>query len=167
MPTKILNKIKHLVIPSWWAQRVLPEALQSRIEQAIQSSERHHRGEIRFAAESALPLAALAQGRTVRDRAIDVFSELRVWDTEENTGVLIYVQLIDRDFEIVADRGINARVQASEWEAIAQRMEAEFRAGRFADGVIAGLNDVSALLTRQFPAGAVNPNELPNRPIVR
>jgi len=167
MKTKILNKIKHLLIPSWWAHRVLPAPLQLRIEQAIAASEQQHRGEIRFAAEAALPLATLTGGRTVRDRAVEVFSELRVWDTEENTGVLIYVQLIDRDFEIVADRGINGRVQQSEWDAIAQRMETAFRAGQFEAGVIAGLNEVSILLARHFPAGAVNPNELPDKPVVR
>lgn len=167
MPTKIFNKIKHLCIPSWWAQRVLPAPLQARIEQAILQSELRHRGEVRFAAEAALPLAAMRGARTVRDRAIDVFSELRVWDTAENTGVLIYVQLIDRDFEIVADRGINSRVQQGEWDAIAQRMEIAFRARRFEDGVITGLNEVSALLARHFPAGTVNPNELPDKPVVR
>lgn len=107
----------------------------------------------------------LFRGVTPRDRAIAVFSDLQVWDTEENTGVLVYLQLIDRDFEIVADRGINARVAQNEWDAIAARMEIDFRAGRFEDGVLAGLHDIGALLARHFPARAVNPNELPDRPV--
>lgn len=166
MPQKILNKIKHLVIPHWWAQRMLTPAVQTHIEQAIRASEKQHRGEIRFAAEAVMPLRALAGNRTIHDRALEVFSQLRVWDTLENTGVLIYVQLVEREFEIVADRGINDRVQQGQWEAICRHMEAAFRDGRFEEGVLTGLRDVSALLTQHFPAAAVNPNELPDKPVV-
>ncbi len=141
-------------------------AMLSRIGAAIQRSEAAHRGEIRFAMEGALAPAPLLRGLTPRARAVEVFSDLRVWDTEENTGVLVYLQLIDRDFEIVADRGICAFVQQAQWEAICARMEAAFRAGRFEDGVIIGLNEITALLTQHFPARANNPNELPNKPVV-
>ncbi len=144
----------------------MPDAVCARIEAVIKASEVQHRGEIRFVAETCL-YAGLGYGRTVRERAINVFSELRVWDTEENTGVLVYLQLVDRDFEIVADRGINARVVQDKWEAICQRMEAEFRAGRLEQGVLAGLEDITHLLTTHFPAHRVNPNELPDAPIVR
>ncbi|MBM3342658.1 MAG: hypothetical protein FJY56_11200 [Betaproteobacteria bacterium] len=166
MTTKNINKIKHLCMPSWWARRALPAAVCASIETAIRESETQHRGEICFVAETSL--FTWGSGvRTVRERAIDVFAHRRVWDTAENTGVLIYLQLIDHDFEIVADRGISARLAQGEWDAIAARMEAEFRAGRFEAGILEGLREIGALLKQHFPAGAINPNELPDRPIVR
>ena len=116
---------------------------------------------------AALPVAVLRRSSTVRARAIDIFSELRVWDTEENTGVLIYLQLIDRDFEIVADRGISARVPQAEWDAIAARMQAAFCAGDFEAGVLTGLEEITTLLAREFPARGQNPNELPDEVVVR
>ncbi len=162
----MLRIIKHLLIPDWWARRPFDSAVLAHIEAAVARSERQHRGEVRFAIEADLDPRALLKGITPRQRAIDVFSQLRVWDTEENSGVLIYVQLIDRDIEIVADRGINARVVQAEWEAICQRMESEFRAGRFEAGALAGIDEVTALLARHFPAREANPNELSDKPVV-
>lgn len=167
MNHKKFNKINHLLLPGWVSRSGISQAARSRIAQAIAASESRHRGELRFVAEAALPVAVLRRSPTVRARAIDVFSELRVWDTEENTGVLIYLQLIDRDFEIVADRGISARVQQAEWDAIAARMEAAFRTGDFEAGVLAGLEEITTLLTREFPARGQNPNELPDEVVVR
>src|SRR6188768_1636540 len=134
----IFRIFKHLLTPDWWAQRAFSLAMRDGIEQVIKTSEASHRGEIRFAVEGGFALLPLLKGMTARARAIKVFSDLRVWDTEENTGVLLYLQLIDRDIEIVADRGINARVTQDEWNAICQRMETAFREGRFEEGVIAG-----------------------------
>jgi TPM domain len=162
----LLRFLKHLLIPDWLAQRAFPASALARIEAEISVSEAAHRGEIRFVLEGGLSPLALLKGATPRSRAVDVFSQLRVWDTEENTGVLLYLQLVDRDIEIVADRGINARVSQAEWEAICQRMEAAFRDGRFDAGVIAGLGEITALLTRHFPARAANPDEMPNKPVV-
>jgi len=164
---KNFNKINHLLLPAWLSRKGISQAARSRIAQAIAASESRHRGELRFVAEAALPMAVLRRSPTVRARSIDVFSELRVWDTEENTGVLIYLQLIDRDFEIVADRGISARVQQAEWDAIAARMETAFRAGDFEAGVMAGLEEITMLLTREFPARGQNPNDLPDDVVVR
>jgi len=154
------------VIPDWHARRPFSAAVCGRIEQSIQASEATHRGEIRFAVEGGFDLLSLLQGITPRARAIKVFSDLGVWDTAENTGVLVYLQLVDHEFEIVADRGINARVRQDEWEAICQRMEAAFREGRFEEGAISGLREVTALLARHFPVRADNPDELPNRPVM-
>ncbi len=162
----MLRLIKHLLIPDWWARRPFTSAVLKRIEAAVAQSERQHRGELRFALEADLNSRALLKGITPRQRAIEVFSQLRVWDTEENSGVLIYVQLIDRDIEIVADRGINARVAQAEWEAICQRMESEFRADRFEAGALLGIDEVTALLARHFPAREANPNEMPDKPVV-
>ena len=97
-----------------------------------------------------------------RERALDIFSQLRVWDTEHNNGVLIYLLLADRDVEIIADRGIDAHVGAAGWETICRAMEKDFRAGLFEHGVIKGIEDVSRLLARHFPpAPPGRRNELP------
>jgi uncharacterized membrane protein len=136
------------------------------IEQTISESEARHRGEIRFAAESSLEAAAIFGGETARERALEVFSLLRVWDTEENNGVLIYLLLADHDVEIVADRGFNAKVAKREWEEICRRMEAAFRRGDFAGGVLAGIADVTALIARYYPAHPGGRNELPDKPVI-
>jgi uncharacterized membrane protein len=161
----LLRLLKHIVTPDWFARRRFTAAVFDRIEAAIRQSETLHRGEIRFAIEGGLHPLPLFKGITPRTRAIEVFSNLRVWDTEENSGVLVYLQLLDRDFEIVADRGIAARVAQDEWEAICLRMEAAFRAGQFEEGVMTGLREITALLARHFPARASNPDELSNRPV--
>ena len=98
--------------------RAFPPSAMAAIEEAIAKSEREHSGELRFAVEPALDTSALLAGQSGRERALEVFSQLRVWDTEENNGVLIYLLLADRDIEIVADRGVNARVPQAEWEKI-------------------------------------------------
>lgn len=136
------------------------------IEKAIAASEKQHIGEIRLAVEAALDGAALFAGQSARSRALDVFSQLRVWDTEHNNGVLIYLLLADRNIEIVADRGINARVPAQEWEAICRRMEAALARGDFTAGIIAGIEEVSRHLALHFPARAGDANELPDKPVV-
>lgn len=157
--------LKHLVAPQWVVRRAFPAPVLARIEAAVTASEVNHRGEIRFVVEGALDLIPLMKGITPRERALQVFSELRVWDTEENTGVLIYVQFIDRDIEIVADRGVNARVAQKEWDAMCQRMEEAFHAGRYEHGMLAGIERITRLLTVHFPARRINPDELPDKPV--
>lgn len=159
--------LRHHAIPRWARMRPFPRAALDAIEGAIRQSETRHRGEIVFAVEPALDLPDLWRGRTAAQRAVQVFSHLRVWDTEENNGVLIYLLLADRDVEIVADRGVHRRVGADGWEAICRRMEAAFREGRFEAGVIEGVRAVADILAREYPdTGVTNPNELPNRPVV-
>lgn len=158
--------LKHLLAPQWIVNRAFPRAVLDRIEAAIRASEAAHRGEIRFVVEAGLDLLPLLKGITPRERAVEVFSQLRVWDTEENTGVLIYVQLVDHDIEIVADRGISARVPQSEWDAICRTMEEAFCARRFEEGALEGIRRVTGLLVTHFPARAVNPDELPDRPAI-
>jgi uncharacterized membrane protein len=156
--------LKHLFTPHWLALRAFPHSTLAKIEHAVKSSERLHRGEIRFAVEASLHLASLRV--STRERARQVFSQLGVWDTADNSGVLIYVQLVDHRIEIVADRGIAAKVGQAEWDAICRAMERAFKADRFADGSIEAIQAVTAILARHFPAGGVNPNELPDRPAV-
>ena len=158
--------LKHLLYPDWLARRTFPSGSLDRIESEISKSEQRHRAELRFAIEAGLPLPALLRQTTPRERAQAAFGELRVWDTEENNGVLIYVQLLDRDIEIVADRGITAKVAQAEWEAICQAMEAAFRERRFEDGALQAIRRVGELLAQHFPAGAGNVNELPDKPAI-
>jgi len=158
--------LKHLVVPGWVARRAFPAAVLARIEDAVRESERTHRGELRFVAEGDLDLLPLLRGLTARERALEVFAGLGVWDTAENSGVLVYVQLVDHRIEIVADRGIAARVAQSEWDAVCRRMETAFRGGDYEGGALAGIREITALLARHFPPGAANPDELPDRPVV-
>ena len=160
----VSRALRHLFAAPWAMKRAFPQAALDRIEAAVDASERRHRGEIRFAVEGALDFLPVARGLTPRVRALELFSHLRVWDTEENSGVLIYLQLVDRDIEIVADRGIASRIPQAEWDAICARMEAAFRGGRFEEGVVAGIADISVLLERHFPAGERNADELSDKP---
>jgi uncharacterized membrane protein len=157
---------RHLFLPQWSVGLAFPKRVQQAIEQAIAASEKRHDAELRFAVEAGLTLAALARGQTARQRAVEVFSQLRVWDTEHNSGVLIYVQLIDRKVEILADRGINALVPQIEWDAICRRLEQSYRRGEFEQGTLAAVEEITVRLARHFPPREANPNELPNRPVI-
>ncbi|HKQ27234.1 MAG TPA: TPM domain-containing protein [Burkholderiales bacterium] len=157
---------RHLFTLHGAVARALPPKAMAAIEQAIAKAELQHRGEIRFAAEAALEGAPLLAGQSARERAVEVFSLLRVWDTEENNGVLIYLLLADRDFEIVADRGINANVSSAEWEQICRRMESHLSNGQFEQGIVAGIAEVSRLLARYYPPRPGDRNELPDKPAI-
>jgi uncharacterized membrane protein len=157
---------RHLLVMPGALKRAFPPATMAAIEQAIAAGEREHSGEVRFAAEAALDIPALFAGQSARERAIDVFSQLRVWDTAENNGVLIYLLLSDHDIEIVADRGINARVKPEEWEAICRRIEEGLRRRDLERGLLDGIEAVSGLLARHFPPRAGDRNELADRPAV-
>jgi uncharacterized membrane protein len=162
-----LRALKHLCMPDWVGRQPLTPGVLDRIEEAIKVSEQAHDGELRFVFEASLPLHYLSsKGGKARARAEDLFSLLRVWDTEHNSGVLIYVQLVDRRIEIVADRGIAAKVEQAEWDAVCREMEKAFRAGRFAEGALHAVGRTTALLAKHFPARAANPNELPDKPVV-
>ncbi len=146
--------------------RAFPPALLARIGDAVAASEQSHGGELRFVVEGSLCLAALLRDQSARQRALELFSLLRVWDTEQNCCVLICVQALDRKLEIVADRGIAARVPQEDWQAICRRMEAAFARGEFEAGSLAALAEVTQLLQAHFPAGAPRGNELPDQPLV-
>lgn len=158
--------LTHLLAPDWLVYRAFSRAALKRIESAVKQSEASHRGELRVAIEAGFDLLPLLRGVTPRHRALEVFSRLRVWDTEENSGVLVYLQLVDRDIEIVCDRGIDAKVGSERWGAICRRMEQAFRARRFEEGVLEGIGEITALLAKHFPARRDNPDELPDKPVV-
>ncbi len=157
---------RHLMAAKWMVNRAFPGDTLGAIDKAIKASEATHHGEIRFVVEGAMDIAPLFRGQAARERAIDVFSQLRIWDTERNNGVLIYLLLADRDVEIVADRGIDAKVGPVEWEKICRRMEAAFRQGDFVGGVIGGIQDVTRHLAEHFPPIGDDRNELPDGPVV-
>lgn len=158
---------RHIVMTPWKATRAFPPSARAAIGRAVAEREKRHRGEVRFVVEAELTSAQLWANLGSRDRAVELFAMLRVWDTAENTGVLIYVLLADRKVEIVADRGISARVPQAQWQAICSAMQHAFRAGRFEEGAVAGVLAASALLESHFPAdGAANANELPDEPVM-
>ena len=157
---------RHLFEHHWRARRVFPPDVLDRIEQAIKAAETAHSGQIRFVVEGALDGRPLFRNQPARARALDVFSHLRIWDTAHNNGVLIYLLLADRDVEIVADRGIDAKVGTAAWEAICHAMETEFSAGQFERGVLGGIAAVSRELARHFPPAGAHLNELPDKPVV-
>ncbi|WP_310450001.1 TPM domain-containing protein [Sulfuritalea sp.] len=163
---KLIRCLRHLLLPDWWLRRVFSAADQAAIGAAIAAGEQTHRGELRFVAEGSLPLSALWRELSARERAIELFAALRVWDTAENSGILIYVQLVEHRVEILADRGIAARVPQFEWDAICREMEASFHDARWRDGALQAVARAGALLAGHFPAGASNPNELPDQPLV-
>ncbi len=159
---------RHRWIDEAAVRRVLPAAALERLAGRVGASERRHSGEIRICVEAGLPLSYLWRNAPARQRAVTLFGKLRVWDTEHNNGVLIYLLLAEHAIEIVADRGIDARVDDAEWAAMAQRMGSAFRDGRFEDGLTQALEEMSALLVEHFPLGENEPdtNELPDEPVV-
>lgn len=166
---KMLRILKHRWLDERDAHRALGKGTLARIEARVGASEQRHSGQIRICVEAGLPLSYLRKNLTARDRAVMMFGKLRVWDTEANNGVLIYLLLAERSIEIVADRGLARHVPPEQWQAIVAGMREPFADGRFEEGLNAAIDAVDILLVRYFPlaAGATRPNELPNRPDVR
>jgi uncharacterized membrane protein len=156
--------LRHLFSLPGAVARAFPAATLSSIEDAIRESEKLHGGEIRFAVEAALDPLPLLRGQSARQRAIQAFAELGVWDTEHNNGVLLYLLLADRDVEIVADRGFNAKVSADQWEQVCRAIESALAAGRYEAAVVEGVRRIAGLIARHFPARSREPNELPDKP---
>ncbi|HEX4585746.1 MAG TPA: TPM domain-containing protein [Burkholderiaceae bacterium] len=159
---------RHLASSPYALRRALPPAALERIAQAIHRAETGHQGEIRFAIEAALPWSYLRRNARPRERALMVFSKLRVWDTEHNNGVLLYVNLADRAVEIIADRGISDKVPRATWQAICHRARDHFREGRIEAGAVEAIEAIGAVLAEHFPLapGQSRGNELPDQPVV-
>ena len=158
--------LRHVTTDRASVHRVLPPSALARIEGAIAEGEARHSGQVCFAVEASLPAARILQRITPRERALEAFGLLRVWDTERNDGVLIYLLLADRDVEIVADRGIHAKVGEAAWSAICKDMERAFRAGKYEEGVEAGIRAVSELLAAHSPRDGERRNELSDKPAI-
>ncbi len=162
----VSRMIRHLLSGNLAVRAAFPPHSMHAIERAIRETEATHAGQIRFAVEAALDFQSLFRDVSARERAIDMFSQLRIWDTENNSGVLIYLLLADHDVEIVADRGIHSKLGAEAWEMICRDMEASFRENRFEAGVIDGIHAVGAHLRLHFPSRLEALNELPDTPLV-
>jgi uncharacterized membrane protein len=160
-----LRILKHRWLDETDTARALDSAALQRLEARVAASERRHSGEIRLCVEAGLPLSYLWRGATPRERALAMFGKLRVWDTEANNGVLIYLLLAEHAIEIVADRGLARQVPQAHWDALVGGMREAFRAGRFEAGLEQAVDAVDAMLVRHFPLaeGEHNPNELPDR----
>lgn len=161
---KLMRILKHRWLDEDDVRRALgPDALQ-RLEARVRESEKRHSGEIRLCVEAGLPLSYLLRGATARERAVTMFGKLKVWDTEFNNGVLIYLLLAEHRIEIVADRGLSRHVNPEQWEEIVRGMSQAFKEGRFEQGLAAAIDTAGSLLERHFPLapGQINPNELPD-----
>jgi uncharacterized membrane protein len=161
---QFMRTLKHLFSTRAGTRARFPAALEQAISAAVSRAESRTSGEIRFVIETALELPELWSGVTPRERALQVFAQLGVWDTELRNGVLIYVLAADRDVEIVADRGAASRISPTEWEGVCRLIESHFHEGRFQEGALAGVDAVGGLLEREFPSRAGNRDELPNQP---
>jgi uncharacterized membrane protein len=164
-----LRLLKHRLMDETDSQRALPPDAVARIEARVRQSESRHSGEIRVCVEAGLPLSYLWRGLGAHDRAVMMFGKLRVWDTADNNGVLIYLLLADHAIEVVADRGLNRHVDPARWAGIVGAMREPFRQGRFEQGLMAALDAVDGLLAQHYPLaeGQRNPNELPDAPLLR
>ena len=161
-----MRVLSHLLMPKSALHRRFPSHALTAIEEAVAASELKHRAEIRVAIEVALDLRTLLGLRSARERALEVFTELEVWNTLERNGILIYVLLAERDVEIVADSGFDDRVSNAEWQRVCTLIEREFKRGRWRDGVLLGIEAATVLLAREFPASGRNRNEQQDRPAV-
>ncbi len=164
---RMLRLLKHRWHDEGDARRALDDAAFTRLETLVRQSEAGHTGEIRLVVEPGLPWSYLWKGLSARDRAVTLFGKLRVWDTEHNNGVLIYLLLADRAIEIVTDRGVARAVPPLHWSEVVRGMGAAFRAGRFEEGLAEAIAAVDRVLREHWPLapGASNPNELPDRPL--
>ena len=163
--------LRHAWLDETDSRRVCPPAAAERLRARVQASEQRHTGEIRICLEAAVPVGPwwspapdAAMPEVLRRRALAWFGELRVWDTEHNNGVLIYLQLAEHAIEIIADRGLNDRVMPAQWQALAEQLRVPLQAGRFEEGLVAAVDAITVWLEAHFPAtpGQHNPNELPD-----
>lgn len=172
--------LRHLWLDAADASRALGEHGLRRLEQRVSDSERRHDGEICLCVEASLPPSYLWRhlrhrvpiATVVHERALSMFGRLRVWDTELNNGVLIYVQLAEHRVEIIADRGLAPHVTDAHWRHTLGQVADACRRGRLEDGLNLAIDAVGRTLETHFPrqgmdAGAERGGELDNRPLIR
>ena len=162
MPNELLRFLRHRWFDDRDSRRLIDRETQTTLETRVRASEAGHSGEIRLCVEAGLPLSYLWRGASPRERAVAMFGKLRVWDTEHNNGVLIYLLLAEHRIEVVADRGLARHVDEARWRAIVDGLADALRAGRHGEGLLAAIDVVDRLLRQHFPLaeGQQNPNEL-------
>ncbi|CAN5370599.1 TPM domain-containing protein [soil metagenome] len=166
---KIARILKHRWLDEGDARRALGADALQRLRDRVRASEAAHTGEIRVCVEASLPMSYLMRNASARERAVAMFGKLRVWDTENNNGVLIYLLMAEHRIEIVADRGVDRCVPDQHWQGIVGSMSKAFAAGRFEDGLNTAVDAVGSLLLEHFPRlpGQADVNELPDEPDMR
>lgn len=162
----MLRLLRHLLFFPWRLRQIFSHRVLTAIEREIAVSEQRHSGQIRFAVEANLDLLQLLRGLSSRARALELFAQLRVWDTELNNGVLIYLLLAEHRVEIVADRGFNTKSEPAVWQEICHRLQERLRQGEYEAGICACIRDVDAQIATHFPDAGQGVNELPDRPVL-
>jgi uncharacterized membrane protein len=165
-PNRLGRALRHLLSTRNEAERAFPPDTLTAITDAITAGEQTHRGEVRLIVEKGLPMSLAWMGVTNRQRAIALFADYGIWDTEDNCGVLIYVNLADRKVDIIADRGIDRKIPATTWQDVCDTMTRGFARGEFHAATLAAIAQVNQLLRSHFPSGGTRPNELPDRPVM-
>ena len=165
----LLRLWRHLWQSERAAWHAVPDNMTKGLTARVRASERRHAGQVMVCIEGALPLSyAWRAGRqtplsaVMRQRAMAWFGRLRVWDTEHNNGVLIYLLLAERRIEIVADSGLMRHTSEAHWQAVLQALRHPLQQGDFESGLTQALESVSALLVAHFPLTDSRPNELPD-----
>jgi uncharacterized membrane protein len=158
--------LRHLMTGAGTGRRHFPDEALQAIAAAVAEGERRHRAEVRLVVEPALPFGAALDGMANRDRARALFAQYGVWDTEENCGVLIYVNLADHAVDIVADRNVGRRIAEAEWQAVCRTMTEAYKRGEFREGTVAALGQLADLLQRHFPSDGSRPNQLPDEAVI-
>lgn len=163
----IKRAFRHLFTLQSAGRRAFPHKTLKAIQAAIAKGESLHRAEVRLVIEPSLEFFDALSGKTARQRARELFVEHHVWDTEENSGVLVYINLADRKVEIIADRGVARLVEAQHWEHACRAITSGFAAGQYHEGVVEGMDRLAAILHACLPGReGSNPNELSNRPLL-
>lgn len=158
--------LKHLLITKASGRRAFGGDTLKAIQAAIARGEALHRAQVRLIIEPSLPLFDVLQGLSSRQRARELFARYRIWDTEDNCGVLVYVNLADRKVEIISDRAVGRVLKAADWQAVCKTMTQGFAHGRYHDSTLAALQQLNDLLQQHFPSRGDNNNELSNKPLI-
>lgn len=163
---KISRALRHLFTTTAAGRRTFPAPTLKAIQATIATGEKVHRAEVRMVVEPALPIHDVLGGTSSRERARELFTHYRIWDTEENCGILIYINLADHKVEIIADRTVGRVLSAADWQAVCKTMTQGFSHGEYHDSVVAGLKQLNDLLATRFPSNGSSSNELSNRPLI-
>lgn len=164
--TMLKRFFRHLFTTAATGRRAFPEQTLLTIEELIGQGEKTHRAEIRLIIEPSLSVESILSRLTARERALELFGRFRIWDTEENCGVLVYINMADRQVEVIADRGIACKVSSHEWENICGIMTSGFKEGNFQESTLKALSTLNHLLEKHFPLTGNRANQLPDHPVL-
>ena len=167
--TRCRRLLRHLWLDTHSVRRLLPKHSLDRLADQVWQSEARHRGELRICVEASLPPLAVWRGLSAHQRAIDLFGQLRVWDTEHNNGVLIYLLVADRRIEILTDRGLTQLIPEATWQATVAHLGTLLQQGQFEPGLTDAIAQVGQVLAAHYPmppGQGRKANELPDAVVV-